>query len=411
MATFKILVLPHQLRQDGTYNVKIRVTHNRRVKYISTQWYLNRNDLTRSMTIKNQQCVDSLEDVVREYRHRCNMIATSMSAMSVDDVVDYLLQPEPQKFALDFITYCKTFVKRMADKGHEGNAKSYKAAINNLEKFLAGRHLDVNDITLKFLNEWVAWIKESKSYTSGRETVSTAWLYPSKISTIFTQARREFNDEDVDEINIPRNPFARLELPRYQPVRQRALTMEQLKAIATMPYSTYSLRYNFVKDVFMISFFLMGMNEVDLFNATDIADGRITYCRTKTRNRRADNAEISIKIQPEAEALIERYRDKSGRRVFDFYKRYSSVSTFIQSVNAGLKDIGREIGEERLQFYAARHTWATLAVNEAGVDKYAVHAGLNHVDPSMKITDVYIKKSWDTIDRANRQLLDYLQLK
>ncbi|MCS2212872.1 recombinase [Bacteroides fragilis] len=61
-------------------------------------------------------------------------------------------------------------------------------------------------------------------------------------------------------------------------------------------------------------------------------------------------------------------------------------------------------------FHAARHTWATIASNEAGVDKYTVHTALNHVDENMRVTDIYIAKSWDSIDAANRKVLDYVKL-
>ncbi len=71
-----------------------------------------------------------------------------------------------------------------------------------------------------------------------------------------------------------------------------------------------------------------------------------------------------------------------------------------------MKKVGTAIGVEGLEFYAARHTWATLAVNQAGVDKYTVHQALNHVDDSMRNTDMYIKKSYDCNDLANRKVLD-----
>jgi len=37
-----------------------------------------------------------------------------------------------------------------------------------------------------------------------------------------------------------------------------------------------------------------------------------------------------------------------------------------------------------------------------------VHTALNHVDENMRVTDIYIAKSWDSIDAANRKVLDYI---
>ena len=48
MATFKAEVYKHQKRSDGTWNVKIRVTHNRQKKYLSTPIYVKQDDITRS---------------------------------------------------------------------------------------------------------------------------------------------------------------------------------------------------------------------------------------------------------------------------------------------------------------------------------------------------------------------------
>ena len=118
--------------------------------------------------------------------------------------------------------------------------------------------------------------------------------------------------------------------------------------------------------------------------------------------------EISIKIEPEIQALVDKYRDPSGERVFRFYKMYSNLDTLSTAINKGLKKIGKLIGVDDLEFYAARHSWATIALNDAEVDKYTVHAALNHVDDSMRVTDMYIRKSWDPIDKANRKVLDLM---
>ena len=52
MATFKAEVYKHQKRSDGTWNVKIRVTHNREKKYLSTSIYVKPDDITRSFKLK-----------------------------------------------------------------------------------------------------------------------------------------------------------------------------------------------------------------------------------------------------------------------------------------------------------------------------------------------------------------------
>ena len=170
----------------------------------------------------------------------------------------------------------------------------------------------------------------------------------------------------------------------------------------------------------MLSFGLIGMNVADSFNCADYKDGRITYRRKKVTNRRADGAKISIKVEPEIQPLVDKYRDPDGKRVFCFYKMYRDENTLSAAINGkrrtnksgkmlsvGLKKIGDLIGEADLEFYAARHSWASIAQNDVGIDKYTVHVALNHVIEEMKVTDIYVKKDWAPIDLANRKVLDY----
>lgn len=94
--------------------------------------------------------------------------------------------------------------------------------------------------------------------------------------------------------------------------------------------------------------------------------------------------------------------------MFNFRQRYSSAADFNRALNLGLKDISHETGISHLQFYAARHSMATIAVNNVGISKYVVNDMLNHVEPSMKITDLYIKKDFTAINEANFKLIDYV---
>ena len=73
-----------------------------------------------------------------------------------------------------------------------------------------------------------------------------------------------------------------------------------------------------------------------------------------------------------------------------------------------MKEVGKEIDEEGLTFYAARHTMATIAFNETDIDKMTIHDMLNHQLPVYKITDIYIKKDFRKINEANFKLIDFV---
>lgn len=414
MATFKAEVYAHQKKADGTYNIKIRVTQNKRKKYLPTTYYVTKEDLTRSLKLKNQKYIDLTDQQIRKYRQICDRAGERLKDMTVEQVVELITSDNGEHFDLDIVAYARNHIKELYSTGHDGNARAYEVAINNLIKFVGREKISIHEITSRFVSDWIRWIAEQPAPHKRKKGGRAQSLYPSLLRAVHNKAKAEFNDEDMGIIRIPYTPFKKVKLPKIPVSRKRALDIEHIRMIADLPYMEIMQpgknRFNLAKDVFLLSFALVGMNAVDLYNCTDCKNGRITYHRTKTKNRRADGAEISIKIEPEIEALVNKYKDPDGKRVFGFYHWYSRMDSFNCALNYGLKKVGKAVGVDDLEFYAARHSWATIANNDAGVDKYTVHTSLNHVDDDMKVTDIYIKRSWDEIDNANRKVLDTVKL-
>jgi integrase len=408
MATFKGVVLGHHKKSDGTYNVKIRVTHDRSSRYISTGYFLTREDLTRSFNIKNQNVVDAIENQIRKYRNTCNTIGSRINEMDVDQVVDFL-KKQQERFCLDFVKFGRDRASILESLGRNGTAGNYRVALNALCKFTRSNSIDISEITSSFMQRFLQWIDTRMSETKREKGTRARSLYTGIIRTLHNEAKNEYNDEDSGIVNIPLSPFKKFKVPVDIPPDKRALTVDVIRAIHELP-CTGSVRFDLAKDVFMLSFGLVGMNTVDLYNCTCYENGRITYNRTKTTTRRYDKAGISIKVDPRVLPLVEKYRDTSGGRVFNFHQSYSTSSTFSAAVNKGLKQIGKlpAIGISGLQFYAARHSWATIAVNVARIDKYTVHTALNHADNTMRVTDLYIKKDFSLVDEANKKVLDLI---
>lgn len=414
--TFKAVVMEHHRKKDGTYNVKIRVTHNRQRHYIPTNFFLSKEDLTRGLKIKAQNVLDELERQIEHLRKVAGTIpAVRAKAMSVQEVMQYIegYEESKQAFGLDFIAFGWQYVKELESSGHEGNAGCYETMLRSLEQYMEGATLDVNEITGEFVRSYKQWLltkplrKGRKENPAGRGTPTK---YLATMRALHNRAKDRYNDEDAGIINIPRNPF-KGEIPQHRAAEKRALTLEQLQKLQQLPYQQVMYRgnnrYNFALDMFLLSFALMGMNEADMYECEQYneQEGTITYRRKKTRQRRKDEALFVVKVAEEVRPLFEKYRDRTGKRVFRFYRMYSTCNGFECAINKGMKDVGEAIGEPKLQFYAARHTWATLALNVAGADKLLVHEGLNHVDDSTRVTDVYIKKDWSRLHKANAEVL------
>lgn len=417
MATFKAEVYAHQKKEDGTYNIKIRVFHNGKKKYLATVWYVTKDDLTRSLKIKNQKYVDLTDELIRKYRSKLDRLGERLKQMSVEQVVDYITDEYNEKdyFDLDFVEYTRKYIQHLKDTGHAGTINGYRSGINSLIAYVGREQISIKEITRRFVQDWVFWLRDRPTLSKPKTGNRSPSLYFGCMCAMYNRAKIEFNDEDAGIIRIPFSPFKNIEVPPCEIPPKRALTIEQIRQIASLPYNDFipsmgNNVHNLAKDMFLLSFALVGMNSADLYECTDYKDGRITYQRAKTRTTRADHAEISIRVEPEIQKLVDKYRDPDGKRVFVFYRMYPNAAKFNEGINRGMKYVGKEIDVPNLQYYAARHSWATIAANDAGVDKYSVHIALNHVDNALKITDVYIKKSWKPIDDANRKVLDLVSL-
>ena len=415
--TFKAVVYAHHKKEDGTYNVKIRVTHNRKRKHVATNIFVTKEDLTRGLKIKSQNVLDKLKTEIDGYMAIVSTIgAYQAKEMSVDDIMNYIATYEERNkhFELDFIDFSRKVIKETFEAGRDGTALSYETAINSLVRFLGDEHLPIAGVTVQLLEDYCTWLRKLPPRKNREKGDRAPSLYLGNIRILHNKAKDLYNDEDAGIIRIPLSPFKKFKVPKPPVTRKRSITIEKLQAIMSIGGKfPKGSRVELARDVFLLSFGLIGMNTVDLYNCNIISRDRITYDRTKTHTRRADNATISIKIENEVQALVKKYRDKTGKRVFNFYQRYADHNVFNANVNRGLKIIGKMGGIEidDLEFYAARHTWATLARNKAEIDKATIHEALNHVDEQMRITDIYIDKDYSRQDAANRKVLDLVSFK
>lgn len=403
MATFKAEVRQDHLREDNTYPIRIRITHNRKVKRIPTTLYVDKKDVTKARKIKNAAIVDKLEDIIKMYRKKCTELSLMLDDMSVEELADHLTRQE-DKLRIDFFEYTEEWMKKHSEIH---GLYIYSSMLNSLERFLGRRRLDFKEINYKFL-------KSYEEFLGQRRRLS---LYMGKIRHIHNEAKKEYNDEDYNRILIPWSPFAKYSIPNIQPTKDRTLDESIIRKIYELPdkpsrYKTKSCCFNLAKDVFILSFCLMGMNTADLYLCEDLAeqDGKytITYNRAKTATRRADKAKISVDIHPLIMPLFEKYRNKNGKNVFSFCHRFCDYTQFNKSVNKGLKEVGAALKIDDLEFYAARHTFATIARNKLKYDKSTVGEALNHIEKDSKITDIYIQKDFTIINEVNKKVIEYV---
>ena len=419
MLTIRAEIKKQEQKLDGTYNVKLRFTLDRKVKRLSTSLFVTNKDLSKDLKIKQTSPIkQEVDNLIRSYQEKCAKLQIELNHYTIDEVMDYLDGERQKQQTIDFIKFSREWIASSSIKG----APNYTSALNALIRFIGKEELDVKLITLDFLEKFKAFLNKEhearvkKLIAQGKRVPSnrSLSLYLVSIKKLFNEAKKKYNKKDKNLILIPHSPFEDFKIPKQEATRKRAISADIIRKIWKLPYKDMkkgykaTCRYNLAKDCFILSFCLMGINSADLYNATEMKGNTITYYRTKTKDRRLDNAKMVVDVPQIVLPLIEKYKDKTGKRLFNFYQYYADEKAFNKAINYGLKEIGALLNVEDLEYYAARHSWATIALNKVDIDKYTVHAALNHIDDSMKVTDIYIERDFMNENRANAKVVRYV---
>lgn len=412
--TFRPTIARRQQRADGSYNVKIRVTYKRVSRFLSTTITAPSKDVDKKGYLKGESLNRGYKLINRFQEYLNDLDFFLAETMDVDDVVKYLRGKNsgPGKFKLDFFEFAENEV---LSKKEPGTAQTYRSAINSFKRYLDSDRLDINDITKTLLQDFAAHVDAEPKIIGKRTFGSTATtvakkkglsssIYLGKLRVIYKEAVKKYNDEDSGIVNIPRSPFANIDMTIKAGVAHTAQEPEVIQQLIN--YRSARENRRMAVDIFLISFALMGMNAQDMIEAVPPKKGVITYNRAKTRKRRWDKAEHRIEIDPRVKPLFDKYKDPTGKRLFNFYLYFSSARSLNHMVGYGLKSVERELGLAHFTMNAARHSWGTIArSSRCGIDKATVDDCLVHVGDH-RLADVYAEKDWQVFWDANKKVLD-----
>jgi integrase len=415
MATVNVIVLKHQKKKDGTWNVRIRVTHKTKSVYINTAHFITKDQLKKDFTLKDYFIIDLVNPVLAEYRKRISALGPALDLMSAKELAEHLQQSEHEP-VISFKSFCKEHLQYLKDAGKLKSAQNYNTVVNSLSDFFKGKDFLITDITSNSLVKFENYLKGPRIVTRlnqfGRPVTITSpgltsgiFNYMRDLRTLFNAARNKYNDAEVGIIRIKHYPFQLYKVANTHLPVKRNLPIETIIKIRDYKAEGGG-REELARDLFMLSFYLCGMNSVDLYGLSDIKSDRIEYYRSKTKGKRKDNAFISILIPEMAKPIIE--KQIAGKGVTRISLRYSSIDNLNKALNLGLKVIGEKIGVPNLTFYHARHSFGNLARNTCRCSKDDVALAMNHVDQSLKITDLYIEKNWSIIDEVQGKVLALL---
>lgn len=239
------------------------------------------------------------------------------------------------------------------------------------------------------------------------------WLKTMKVNGVaklLRTIRAVFNDA-IDEEVTTEYPFRKFKITHEKTFKRR-LTVEQLRQLRDYPVEQWQEEY---RDIFMLIFYLIGINISDLLELKSLTDGRCVYHRNKTGRL------YDIAVPKEAMVIINKYRGEN--HLLCPLDRYTSVNDYTHHINDGLKKIGPttkgidKAGKMRKKIYQpifpeistywARHTWASIAA-QLDIPKETIGKALGHSDFDSTTTDIYIDFDMRKIDEANRKVIDFV---
>lgn len=303
-----------------------------------------------------------------------------------------------------FGTFAEKFIAR---RGKEKTRQVYEMTLRKM-----GGYCDVG--RLRFADISVGWLRDFEQWLGATCSVNTRGIHLRNIRAVMNAA--------IDEGVVPADlyPFRRFKIKKEETMK-RSLSVGDLRRLRDYPCEGWQRKY---VDVFMLSFYLAGINLVDLMGLPPLgADGVIRYRRSKT------GVLCQLSVPPEARAIIERYRGE--RHLLWFGERLKPGAEgwhdWLHRFNEGLQKVGPSGymyvrrkgqcgGKQRVKVYNAlfpeltsywaRHTWATLAA-EIDVPDAVIDAALGHRSPC-RMADIYIRRDARKVDEAVRRVIEYV---
>lgn len=386
MATTKFFL--DTRKGEGPFTLKLRITHKERSAYLITgyklepeQWdgfKVQKHPAAKMMN--NQLAMMKVEKDNLLYEWESNGVLRNKSVKEIK----YMLESDGADD--DFLAYWKKAASRRGKK----TQGVYDQALKKIIKYDPSPAFE--KINIDWLIGFDRWMSRTMPSANSR-------------SVLMRCLRAVFNDALNDEI-ITHYPFRKFKI-KQEPTRKKALTLEEVRTLMEWGVEEYQERY---RDLFILMILMRGINIGDLclLTKSNVIDGRIEYKRQKTHKA------YSIKIEPEMQEIFDRYPGK--RCLLNVMDDYENYEYFKARMNKALKNIGyvKHLKQGRKEVKSlfpelstnwARHTFATLALNECELPRDMISDLLGHSE-GLDVTNIYIKKDLAKMDAAARKVID-----
>lgn len=394
MTTFSIVIVPTKRLANGKHRIRIAVAHQAQTRYIATPFILDSiSQLKKGRVVRHENAAQinlCLQRTINEYILILSSIKHA-NQLTCTQLIHFIQEEERKKY-LTFDVIAKEFLSTLQSESRIKSYKLYKTAISHFNRFLKKEH----DIPLEQIRP--SHIHQYQKFLEKRELSSTTVrIYLTLIKVILNYAIK------MDYIHYKVHPFAACVLPSSR-IRNLDLTVDEVKSLRDVSLKEQNLLI--VRDLFMLTYYLGGINLKDLLDYHFEENNLIlSYIRHKTYRTKHGENEIVFSIQPEAQQIISKYRTDKGFLKFGPYESYNKVYSLIYRY---LTRIAREAGiTSSISYYSARKSFAQHGYN-IGIQIETIEYCIGHSMKSNRPIGNYIRVMRSHADIAMRRIFDEL---
>jgi integrase len=279
-------------------------------------------------------------------------------------------------------------VSQFRDEHRDGSAKMYES---NKKIFVS----ILGDCPIEYLTPYDVRRVLAKAFI--KRNYSDAYT-----RILMAQLKASLNAAIEDGlVKYDEHPFRGYTMTQGEP-RLMDISVEQFRRVRE--YTPRTRRETVSKDMLLLSFYLGGINLMDLTKA-DLSGDELTYIRQKTSLRKKGNKTTVLTIQPEARIIIDKYINERGNlSLFPTSSNYESVRSYI---NKGLREMNQVLGiKTPFCFYTGRKTFAQFA-SLLRIPTEIIEYCIGQSMKSGRAIYYYIRTTQKQADDAVRQVIDY----
>ena len=376
----------------GQSPVKIQITNKNTMTQISTGVFVRSKDFSDNPhfpiahhVVGAKQLTEHLQAAAGKY-HSIIMDLQELGRLDSMTAAEIRQYAERKHQPVQTNTFTATLQQYMEHCQAEKTRGTYAYTLQKLNDFTDNAILEFEDVDYQFLLEFRDWMMDRELKTNTRSIVfrcmRAVWNYGIKTRIAKRDDNPFTNDFTIES--------ATKEID-YLPLKVlKKLCAADLKGGQAL-----------ARDFFLLSFYLCGINPVDLFHLEPTNRTEVTYVRQKIANHNPQPCKIGI--HPAAQTIIDKYRGE--HKLLSFFEHYSSYKVFKRFITRELKEAGEAIDYPHLYFYQARYSWATYAVN-VGVQELVIDKALGH-KPRGLVGQRYAYVTWDMVNRANKDVIAF----